>query len=283
MSIIETLKNNRPELSKQSINTYESILRNLSNKLFNNENVENFHKTTKILKYLKTIANSTRKTILSALYVITENEKYKKYMLEDIVEYNKEIDKQEKTETQKNNWITETEINDKLEKLKKEADIAYKSDDKQKIQQYIILCLLSGKYIPPRRSLDYTEFKIKNITNNDNFIKGNKFYFNKYKGSDKKGQQVVLIPSELKKILSKWIKFNKTDYLLFDSKNNKLSSVKLNQRLNLIFGKKISINALRHSYLTENYKENQEQFEKLNNTMKMMGSSILQTKTYIKN
>ena len=53
------------------------------------------------------------------------------------------------------------------------------------------------------------------------------------------GKQTVDIPIKLKNIIAKWARINPTEYLLFDSNMNKLSAVKLNQRLNKIFnGKK---------------------------------------------
>jgi hypothetical protein len=128
------------------------------------------------------------------------------------------------------------------------------------------------------------DFKIKNInTTTDNYIKGNKMYFNSYKGSKIKGLQVIEIPNALKNILTKWIKNNPTEYLIFDSDYNQMSNVKLTQRLNKIFGRQASINSLRHTYLTDKHKDTSDKMDELSNDMKMMGSSILQRKTYIKN
>ena len=53
---------------------------------------------------------------------------------------------------------------------------------------------------------------------------------------------------------------------------NKLSSVKLNQRINKIFKeKKVSVNALRHSYLTDKYKKHSEVDKELSKDMSDMG------------
>ena len=57
----------------------------------------------------------------------------------------------------------------------------------------------------------------------------------------------------------------------------------LSQRLNSIFaGKKISVNALRHSYLTAKYGDTIKQNEKLAADMTTMGSSTNVAKNYIK-
>jgi hypothetical protein len=64
---------------------------------------------------------------------------------------------------------------------------------------------------------------------------------------------------------------------------NKLSSVKLNQRLNKIFDEKhISINALRHTYLTDKYAVHSQVDKELNDDMTAMGSSKNMASTYIK-
>jgi hypothetical protein len=64
---------------------------------------------------------------------------------------------------------------------------------------------------------------------------------------------------------------------------NKLSSVKLNQRLNKIFdNRKISVNGLRHSYLTDKYAKTSEENKKLEKDMSAMGSSKEMSQVYIK-
>ena len=71
--------------------------------------------------------------------------------------------------------------------------------------------------------------------------------------------------------------------MLFDSNMNKLSSVKLNQRLNKIFGeKKVGVNQLRHTYLTDKYHTTIDQQKEINDDMKDMGSSSRQLETYVK-
>jgi hypothetical protein len=146
--------------------------------------------------------------------------------------------------------------------------------------------LLGGIYIAPRRSLDYVEFKIKPATidkTKDNYLDKNKMVFNTYKTAKTYGQQIVEVPTALKSILTKWIKRNPTEYLLFDTNGNKLSSVKLNQRLNKIFGgKNIAVNALRHSYLTDKYKDVSVATKQLAKDMNAMGSSTAMADTYIK-
>jgi integrase len=290
-SIKQYVKDKKPSLSNSSITTYSSILKNLYIRVFGTGDIdmEKFNQTDKVLEFLKNMPPNKRKTILSSLVVITDKKPYRDLMLEDVRDYNKEIQKQEKSEDQQESWVNTNDVKDILNELKKNADLLYKKktptgNDLQEIQSYIIMCLLGGVYIPPRRSKDFVDFKIKSIDNSsDNFLDKTKMNFNSYKTAKTYGLQVVDIPIQLKNILSKWIKINPTEYLLFDSNMNKLSSVKLNQRLNKIFGnKKVGVNQLRHTFLTDKYKKQNEEGKALANDMQKMGSSVSMADTYIK-
>lgn len=298
MNIKEIIKRNKPSISNSSLRTYESILRNLYTKVFKSKDmtIENFNNDEKIFEFIKDIPPNKRKSILSALVVLTDNKVYREKMLDDIKEFNKENLKQEKTEYQKENWVETEELDKIYNELKKSAELIYKKKsysptDYQDIQNYIILSVLGGFYIPPRRSKDYVLMKItqpkKNETESDlNFNyydkKNKKFIFNSYKTAKTYGQQIVVLPDELVKILNKWLKINPTEYLLFDTHNKPLTNVKLNQRLNKIFNKKASVNQMRHTYLTKKYGSLIKTKENLLNDMSLMGTSILQETTYIK-
>jgi len=158
-------------------------------------------------------------------------------------------------------------------------------NDLQTIQNYIILCLLGGIFIAPRRSLDYTEFVTKNIDKKlDNYLDKNELVFNKYKTAKFYDEQRVECPKELLTILKKWIKNHDNEYLLFDSNGSKLTSVKLNQRLNKIFSKNCSVNILRHVYLTDIFKDEIERKSTMDKVAQNMGTSSSQViGTYIKN
>lgn len=290
MSLNEEIRSLRPQLSTLSINAYASTLRSLYKKVFDDDKIKlsNFKKTKEILDYLKDVPPNKRKSILSALVVLTEKDEYREAMNKDINDYNDIIKTQEKSETQKENWIDEKTIRKKYQEIKKKATTLYNKKtpsmaDINRIQDYIIISITSGKYIPPRRLLDWTNMKIKDINKEkDNFIDGNEFVFNRFKGSAKKDTQRVDMPKELKTILNKWINVNPTEYLLFDTNGNKLSNVKLNQRLNKIFGGKISVNALRHTFLTEKYGDMIQKKKEIASTMEDMGSSSNMLDTYVK-
>ena len=291
MDLSEVLKKKRPELSASSIKTYSSILRSLHKKVFGNTDIDidDFDKTEKIIDHLKDVPSNKRKTILSALVVITDKKPYRDLMMDDIHSYKNEISKQERTDEQKENWLSNDELNGVFDNHKREADLLYKKQalkpvDLQEIQSYIILCLLSGRFIAPRRSTDYVAMRIRGDIdkNTDNYIEKNKMIFNRYKTAKTYGKQEIVIPKPLQTILKKWIAVNPTDWLLFDSNNNPLTNVKMTQRLNKIFGKKASVNALRHTYLTDKYAPVMEAQKKMAVDMAEMGSSLAQDKTYIK-
>jgi len=286
------IQEKRPALSQSSIVTYNSILRTLHRKVFGEGDIkiENFKETEKILDHLKELTPNKRKTILSALVIITDSKKYRDLMLDDIKNYNQEIGKQEKTETQRENWVEIPQIQELWDSLGKQANTLYKKktgltgSDFQQIQHFIILSLLGGVLISPRRSKDYCDFKIRNVDKSkDNYLEKGVMKFNSYKTAKCYGTQSVSIPKPLQSILNKWIKVNPTDWLLFDSNQNPLTAVKLNQRLNKLFdGKKISVNALRHSYLTTKFGDTIEKNKAIDQTMADMGSSRAMFTTYVK-
>jgi hypothetical protein len=284
MSIIEKLKLNRPLLSDSSLKTYTSILNSLHDKVFGETEMvlSDYDNTDKILLYLENLPPNKRKTILSALFVLTQNPKYRVDMLEDINAYTDYLKTHEKSDVEKENWRSTDDIQNIYNKLRNEANVLYKNkgeismENIQKIQDLIIVCLCSGIFIPPRRSLDWCAMKIKLPINIDidNYIINNEFVFNTYKTSKFYDQQRVIIPKQLKTIITKWIKINPTTYLLFDKNLNPLTSVKLNQRLNNIFGAKVGVNILRKVYLSTKYEDYHAKKKEMENTALAMGTSV---------
>jgi len=290
-NIKEYISKKRPSLSKSSLTTYGSILKNLYKNVYGGDDYDlsKFQYPSQTLKYLDGIPPNRRKTILSALVIITDNKDYRDLMLKDVRDYNADIQKQEKTETQQESWVEKNAVNEIFSDLKKNADAIMKKQkytlsDLQEIQNYIIIALLGGIFISPRRSKDFCDFKIRNIdVSKDNYMDKNKFIFNSYKTAKTYGKQDVDIPVKLKNIIAKWIKINPTEYLLFDANMNKLSAVKLNQRLNKIFdGKKVGVNQLRHTYLTDKFADSIKREKVIKDTMEDMGSSKEMLKTYVK-
>lgn len=292
MNLKQHIKDKRSTLSDSSVTTYYSVLKSLYKKVFGDGeiDVKKFEDSSKILNYLKDLEPNKRKTIMSALVVICEDAKpYRAQMMTDINETSAQTAKQEKTASQEEHWISQDALRAKFAELQTDAMHTYKKksitmQDLQKIQDFIIIALFH--LIPPRRAQDYTEFKIKNIDRQkDNYLdeRTDDFVFTKYKTAKFYGEQRLPIGKDLKKIVKKWISVNPTEYLLFDSNSGKLSTIKLNQRLNRIFGsdKGMSVNALRHSFLSDKYQDSIKMKEEMDKDMKAMGSSLAQATTYI--
>jgi integrase len=287
MDLFDLVKSKRPNLNVKSIKTYSSVL-NTIRKDLNIDKVKDFNNDKKILKYLEDMPVNKRKTRLSALLVLTDNENYKKQMLEDINKFNANVKEQKKSDVEKENWMSKEEINKIYDKSKKRANELYKKgtdlkiSEFQTIQDFILLSLFVLNV--PRRAMDYTEMKISDIDpKKDNYIKGDKMIFNIYKTSKNKGTDVLEIPKKLKSILKKWISINPTEYLLFDTKLQKLSSIKVNQRLNKIMNRPgFSVNMFRHIYLTDKYKDTMKEMKEMQKDMEDMGSSMKQATTYVK-
>ncbi len=291
-TIKEDILKNRPNLSTSSVNSYYSILKNLHKKVFKDKeyNKKDFHEDKIILNELNEMPSKKRKTILSALVIFVDDDKvkeiYRSLMMDDIKISKEETISQKKDETK--DWIDWNDVKNIYNAYRKDTYYLMKSKPEELtpkelnvIQDFIILSLYV--LIPPRRSLDYVELKQRNYTDEDNYIdfKKNKIYFNKYKTSKFYKTQTVDISRELKNILKKWYDFNTNDYVLIDTNNNKLNQVKLNQRLNKIFGMKISVNALRHSYLTNKY-GNIPALKDMLDTAEDMGHTVTQALEYVK-
>jgi len=300
MDFSDELKKRKPNMSANSVKTYNSLLRSVYKNVFGNINdvqMKNFSDHKKIMEFLNEKSFGTRKTYLAALVCIAPDvAEYKKQMMEDIKEYNVETSKSELTDKLENSAINQEEIEALADKLKRDAELLFKKKsprlaDLMDIQNYIILSLYYG-HIVPRRSLDYVDLKYQNYDKEkDNYLdlKKERFVFNKFKtaqkmGAEVKGQQTLDIPPALLKILKKWLTIipKEIDHLLFNTNLEPLSSVTLNQRLNALFGGKKGVNSLRHYYLTSKYKQLMIANEDMADDMEQMGSSKAQASVYVK-
>ena len=299
--ISDKLKKNRPSLSASSLKTYTSILKSVYKSIYPEDKeieMKKFDDAHKIFAHFKDIEFNKRKTYMSALYILTEKKEYKNLMMQDIAKYKADQLKQEPTETQKNNWVTQAEIKEVYDKYAKNVKLLLAKNEPltvkelQYYQSYIILALMSGIFIDPERLLDWVDFKIKNINKEkDNYFQASKkgratIYkdvFNSYKTFKFKGQRISdPLPKELMVIINKFLEHQTGDYLLSDSHGNQLTPVKLNQRINKIFdGRHVSCNMFRHSFLSEQYK-NIPGLAEMQKTADNMGHSLAQALEYVK-
>lgn len=299
MNFTDEIKKAKPKISDGSLKTYNSLLRSIHKAVFDGDdaNVKNFAKEKPIMTFLEKKPYSTRKTYLAALICVAPDvATYKEVMMGDIKSYNDETKKSELTDKLENSAISQEEIDQIVADLKQNAKGLYKKKqlrvpDLMELQNYVLLSLYYG-HIVPRRATDYVAMLYQNYNpDKDNYVDfdNDKLVFNQYKTAQKmgetlKGRQELQMPSSLKKILKKWIEVipREVDNLFFNSNLEPLSNVSLNQRLNAIFQKKASVNALRHFYLTSKYKTLMEETQKMGDDMNDMGSSIAQANNYIK-
>jgi len=142
---------------------------------------------------------------------------------------------------------------------------------------------------PPARA-DYAYMKLfiedafvpDNYTENYCVLQTNpRFVFNKYKVAKHRGPVVITIIPELHDILLDWADINKSEYVLssyIQSKNmsKPFTENTLCRRITLIFekylDKSVTINTLRHSFISFMSKNDQEYDKKRENADKMMHS-----------
>jgi hypothetical protein len=254
-----------PKLSQNSIKTYFSLVKNMHHRVFKSIEIDynNFLKDDTIINYLNESSLASKKTILSALWLLTKNTKFQKAMLIDIKTHEEQMSTNSKNTKQQHNWIEQDELKQIVLKHETTFNLLAKKTMTKKetsvAQDYIILMLTSGAFFSPRRSLDWISLKTDNVNfEKDNYInfKKKKIVFNRFKGSVNKGQQSI----ELLPIVAKNIKlflknrFVKSDYLLNDSKGTQMSNVQLTQFLNNIFQKNISTSMLRHIFVSNKFK-----------------------------
>lgn len=303
-STIESiLTQNRPNLSEGSTRTYKSIIKNLYVNVLGDdakarpspEQLLDFYKTEyrKVMDYMKDFHFGKRKTLLAALVVFvgvdTEAGKaYREQMVMDADKYNAEQRKQRKSEKEQDNWVSQEYVLNKLKFLEKHTRKLMQTDrelamfELQELMKYVILSLYT--MIPPRRLLDYTAFKVRNVDKTkDNYMEGNKFVFNNYKTKNKYGQQVVKIPQKLRILIQRWANKHPYDWLLFNEKGDPIPPSRLTVKLNRIFdGRKISVNMLRHIFISDEVLKHVPALEKLEKVAEDMGHSTDQQILYKK-
>lgn len=301
------IRDNRKMLTPSSIKVYMSNIRSVQkdlNKKFNSlDDVVENHKA--ILDMLiEKYKPSIRKTKLASLIVLLDRKDenppeideilkiYRKQLFLDADNTQKEERKQKLiNKNQEEAYIPWADVEAIYEDLKTQCMPLFKLkklDSKifNKIQQFVLLsCYV---LIPPRRSKDYADFRIKDPdTAKDNFmtIIGKKkvpyFVFNSYKNANKLGKQQIEIPNELKNIILKWTKIAPSDWLISTKEGKKITQVRINQILSDIFDpKNIGSSMLRHIYLTEKF--GNVDLENIEDVTEQMGNSqITRTLKYV--
>jgi hypothetical protein len=280
----------------------------------NGGEIKNFNflkNETEILEKLKKYKPNTQRTyiisIVSLLKSLSTKEpkKYKKlydkyYLVLD--EMNKNLKtNNEKTDKEEKNWITQDEVLERFNELKKIIPTLGKKINEEQFNELQKLVILSLYCLQrPRRNKDYQDMLVMRKYTapaenaepaKDNILDlaGNKFIFNNFKTCKKYHSQEIKIIPELREILDIYLKYHPTFkksktpvQLLVNfegqpyTKNNDMTRL-----LYKVFNKKIGCSMLRHIFLTDKYKNVMDEMKE---DTKNMGTSVdMAQNQYIKN
>lgn len=282
-------------ITESSLKLYFNNLRRL--------NGGEFPKSFSFLKDIdKTLAdlekykpNTRRSYLISIITLLKHDPKQKKlydkyYVVLD--KYNKEGAKNnEKSETQKENWVNQDDVKGIYDKLSEEVKPLLEQkklspSEYEKVLRHLVLSLYVLQ--KPRRNADYQQAVVVNKYD-DNFDKSfnylnlsnGKWYFNNYKTAGTYKTQEVDATPEMLSVIKSFLKFHPASKILkkkngviplivdiegrpFETKNV------ITRILNKVFGKKIGVSLLRNIFLTDKYGDKVKELEQ---DAKEMGTS----------
>ena len=272
----ELIRNDRPEIKQNSLRAYLISLRKMNqNKAL--EDLKFLKDYDKIIEFLNKLKLSTKRNYISSILVVLRAynkesyddvlQRYRDYLTGLNTEYNTFISSHQKNLNQKENW-TDLQLlkkglrlyQNKIRDLNLFTKEKLNSKQLNIIQSYLVIALYTLQ-APVR--LNYSDMKIiKNeneIEEGKNYllnISRNKkqFIFQDYKTSKKHGRINQPITKDLNTIINKWLKVNKTDNFLIDQKGHPMNANQLGKFITKSFdftGKKITLNLLRHIYISQ--------------------------------
>ena len=278
------------------------------------KNLDFLKDTDQIKDFLDKLKLSTQKNYLAAIIVALDamNKKnkyddllaeYRKILEDTNTKYAEDYDNGDKSEQQQKNWVSMKELKKVMAgylKDIKERELLSKDELNKKqmalMQKWVIANLFLNEDNPPTR-LDYAPMEIISKTEYDklddeekkenNYLvivsRNNKFFsFNEYKTAGKYGENEVKVGKKLNSVINIWLKYNKTDSLLLNSKAEPMSANGLGKEIKKVFeptGKNISVNMLRHIFISEKYPNDDDERSK---DAKKMGHSVNMQKKYAK-
>lgn len=238
--------------------------------------VNNFKNSEKVLD--KLIENYSLASVISTVNGVIAFLRFLKApdgVVEDYVEITKDLAEerknvshtQEKSELEKENWIDYSELKPKVEEAV--DSVLERKVPPTVFRNIMIVALLTLQ--PPARLGNYLDMvykdgskmkrKAESLKKDRNYVIEDdgkfKFVFNKYKTAKSVGQVVSEVDDErLNKLLSKWFsQYNpaKKDFLV-NANGSKISQENVSNSIRSgtkrITGKELTLNALRHIYLT---------------------------------
>ena len=178
MNIESIIKEERPNISENSLKVYIQNLKKLHKTITKNDEIKSldFLKDyDNVIKTLEEKNKNTMKNYLVAVVIILQSntkkyndliEKYQQKIKQLQENINDNYDENEKSDKQKDNWVDYSEILKLLRKMKKDTKPLLEKEnltnkEKDLIQQYLVHYLYSGKSFPIIRN-DFAEMKIVN-------------------------------------------------------------------------------------------------------------------------
>jgi hypothetical protein len=280
----------RPHLSHASQNTYMSVLHTLARE----SKVESYPALYKILTNHKAVDEhletrksiSAKKTLLSALVLLTQDERYRKEMVSQIQQTNDEYQKQRVSDHRASITLT---FEDVKAKLVETENALKKSKSAQNYMRYLVCALMTGASpgIVPRR-LEWASVKVKNYNQKtDNYMKGPNVFFNQYKTARSFGQQTVRVPSEVMKHVRAWLKINESDFLFVGPRGNAMTASQMSKFIGNIFeDSKVGIDVIRSVFITNKHQglpslaEMEESTREAKSIAEQMGHSFTAASTF---
>jgi len=307
------IKDSRPNLKESSIKTYISNL----NKLANDVGIKKINNLiflqhgSNVMKMIEKKKPNTQKTYLAVIIVVLKAIDAKQNLIDYYTEkmnklaenYQENMAKQEKSESQKENWMELSDLRKFLDKQGREITrlrlwtkpkLSPKEFDQ--IQKFVAGSLyLADDANPPLRS-DYADMKLicsndygklSDEEKKDNYIvdvnKSNKFFhLGDYKTSGKYGIKKIKVGKKLNSILNKWFKINETGYLLVNNRKQPMTPNGLTKYINRVFedtGKKIGVSLLRHIYISNKFPAKNDEKQEVAD---LMGHSVDEQTNYSK-
>ena len=276
------------------------------------KNLDFLKDVDEVKDFLSSLKLSTQKNYLASIIVSLDAmntkgkyddliKEYREILDETHNKYVEDYENGEKSESQKKNWASMKELRKVMAMYLrdiKERELFSKEELNKKqmalVQKWVIANLFLNDENPPTR-LDYSPMEIiskgeydkldEEERKENNYLvvvsRNNKFFsFNEYKTAGKYGENQVKVGKKLNSVLNIWLKYNKTDSLLLNSQGNPMSANGLGKEIKKVFeptGKNISVNMLRHIFISEKYPK-EKLDEKAEDAKKMGHSKQMQEK-----
>jgi hypothetical protein len=262
MNLFELIKADRPTISDSSINTYVQTVKRLSPDK-DMPNLIFLYNPARVLEKIAGFSVTTQRNLIISIIVALRaadkfNEKMQVYSdkLTSLTEkYDSLLTENKKTPSQEANWIEHAKLLTIAKGMIKHSPGS---------QNSLISALYT--YQAPTR-LDYYDMEIVGkgvkMEDNKNYLQvinrqKKTFIFNNYKSSKTYGKVSIPVNKQLNTVINKYIKLNPGVKYLLESekvKGSPMTRNSLGKRIPKIFastGKHITLNLIRHIYISEN-------------------------------